>query len=93
MAEKVGSVLGCVVIAMENYRRSSGTDDGNDLDSIDFDTLVSNLQVNPKLWICDLLLLLGLCCVRLEMNEVLNFLLDSFMTYLATQNSSKAKKT
>lgn len=37
------SVLGCVVISMENYR--NGTDDGNDLDSIDFDTLVRNLQV------------------------------------------------
>lgn len=43
LAEKVASVLGCVVISMENYR-SSGTDDGNDLDSIDFDALVSNLQ-------------------------------------------------
>lgn len=44
LAEKVASVLGCVVIPMENYR-SSGTDDGNDLDSIDFDALVRNLQV------------------------------------------------
>lgn len=43
LAEKVASVLGCVVISMENYR-SSGTDDGNDLDSIDFDALVKNLQ-------------------------------------------------
>ncbi|ONK81792.1 uncharacterized protein A4U43_C01F32920 [Asparagus officinalis] len=42
LAEKVASVLGCVVISMENYRR--GTDDGNDLDSIDFDALVGNLQ-------------------------------------------------
>jgi len=44
LAEKVASVLGCVVISMENYR-SSGTDDGNDLDSIDFNALVRNLQV------------------------------------------------
>ncbi|RZS23448.1 hypothetical protein BHM03_00056386 [Ensete ventricosum] len=43
LAEKVESVLGCVVISMENYR--NGTDDGNDLDSIDFDTLVRNLEV------------------------------------------------
>lgn len=43
LAEKVASVLGCVVISMENYR--SGADDGNDLDSIDFDFLVKNLQV------------------------------------------------
>ncbi|KAH7679730.1 Uridine kinase protein [Dioscorea alata] len=42
LAEKVASVLGCVVISMENYR--SGADDGNDLDSIDFDFLVKNLQ-------------------------------------------------
>lgn len=42
LAEKVASVLGCVVISMENYR--NGTDDGNDLDSIDFDALVHNLQ-------------------------------------------------
>ncbi|URD93153.1 Phosphoribulokinase / Uridine kinase family [Musa troglodytarum] len=42
LAEKVESVLGCVVISMENYR--NGTDDGNDLDSIDFDALVRNLQ-------------------------------------------------
>lgn len=39
----MASVLGCVVISMENYR--SGADDGNDLDSIDFDFLVKNLQV------------------------------------------------
>lgn len=43
LAEKVESVLGCLVISMENYR--NGNDDGNDLDSIDFDTLVGNLQV------------------------------------------------
>ncbi|KAJ0981339.1 hypothetical protein J5N97_009594 [Dioscorea zingiberensis] len=42
LAEKVASVLGCVVISMENYR--SGADEGNDLDSIDFDSLVKNLQ-------------------------------------------------
>ncbi|XP_074586881.1 uncharacterized protein LOC141842762, partial [Curcuma longa] len=42
LAEKVESVLGCLVISMENYR--NGNDDGNDLDSIDFDTLVGNLQ-------------------------------------------------
>ncbi|KAK6922205.1 Phosphoribulokinase/uridine kinase [Dillenia turbinata] len=42
LTEKVASVLGCVVVSMENYR--DGFDDGNDLDSIDFDTLVRNLE-------------------------------------------------
>ncbi|PKA64603.1 Uridine kinase-like protein 3 [Apostasia shenzhenica] len=42
LAEKVSSLLGCLVISMENYR--NGVDDGNDLDSIDFSTLVQNLQ-------------------------------------------------
>ncbi|XP_057992544.1 uncharacterized protein LOC110668739 isoform X3 [Hevea brasiliensis] len=42
LAEKVASVIGCTVISMENYRY--GTDDGNDLDSIDFDALVHNLE-------------------------------------------------
>lgn len=42
LAEKVVSVLGCVVISMENYR--VGGDEGNDLDSIDFDSLVHNLE-------------------------------------------------
>lgn len=37
------SVIGCTVIAMENYR--TGFDDGNDLDFIDFDLLVQNLEV------------------------------------------------
>ncbi|OMO99658.1 Uridine kinase [Corchorus olitorius] len=42
LAEKVASVIGCTVIPMENYR--DGVDDGNDLDSIDFDALVQNLE-------------------------------------------------
>ncbi|GLT94443.1 hypothetical protein SLE2022_121830 [Rubroshorea leprosula] len=42
LAEKVASVIGCTVISMENYR--NGIDDGNDLDSIDFDMLVQNLE-------------------------------------------------
>ncbi|XP_048230138.1 uncharacterized protein LOC8258197 isoform X1 [Ricinus communis] len=42
LAEKVASVIGCTVISMENYR--VGVDDGNDLDSIDFDGLVQNLE-------------------------------------------------
>ncbi|CAO2829963.1 unnamed protein product [Amaranthus hypochondriacus] len=42
LAEKVTSVIGCTVILMENYRK--GTEDLNDLDSIDFDALVANLQ-------------------------------------------------
>ncbi|KDP38059.1 hypothetical protein JCGZ_04702 [Jatropha curcas] len=42
LAEKVASVIGCTVISMENYR--DGGDDGNDLDSIDFDALVQNLE-------------------------------------------------
>ncbi|RVW17066.1 Uridine-cytidine kinase C [Vitis vinifera] len=43
LAEKVASVIGCTVVSMENYR--DGVDDGNDLNSIDFDALVSNLEV------------------------------------------------
>ncbi|GMH15170.1 hypothetical protein Nepgr_017011 [Nepenthes gracilis] len=48
LAEKVASVIGCTVIAMENYR--SGADESNDLDSIDFDALVGNLEdlINGK---------------------------------------------
>ncbi|KAL8137583.1 hypothetical protein V2J09_003584 [Rumex salicifolius] len=42
LAEKVASVIGCTVIAMDNYR--SGVDESNDLDSIDFDSLVRNLE-------------------------------------------------
>ncbi|KAH6802185.1 P-loop containing nucleoside triphosphate hydrolases superfamily protein [Perilla frutescens var. frutescens] len=42
LSEKVASVIGCTVISMENYR--TGVDDGNDLDSIDFDLLVRNLE-------------------------------------------------
>ncbi|XP_042502598.1 uncharacterized protein LOC122079891 isoform X3 [Macadamia integrifolia] len=42
LSEKVASVIGCSVISMENYR--DGVDDGNDLDSIDFNTLVRNLE-------------------------------------------------
>ncbi|XP_065856350.1 uncharacterized protein [Euphorbia lathyris] len=42
LAEKVASVIGCTVISMENYR--NGVDDGNDLNSIDFDALVHNLE-------------------------------------------------
>ncbi|KAG6399023.1 hypothetical protein SASPL_140496 [Salvia splendens] len=43
LAEKVASVIGCTVISMENYR--TGVDDGNDLDSIDFELLVRNLEI------------------------------------------------
>ncbi|XVF02847.1 hypothetical protein REPUB_Repub04eG0209700 [Reevesia pubescens] len=42
LAEKVASVIGCTVIPMENYR--DGVDEGNDLDSIDFDALIRNLE-------------------------------------------------
>ncbi|KAH9794748.1 P-loop containing nucleoside triphosphate hydrolases superfamily protein [Citrus sinensis] len=42
-SEKLASVIGCTLISMENYR--VGVDEGNDLDSIDFDALVQNLQV------------------------------------------------
>lgn len=42
LAEKVASVIGCIVVSMENYR--NGVDDGNDLDSIDFATLIQNLE-------------------------------------------------
>ncbi|KAG8637493.1 hypothetical protein MANES_15G128300v8 [Manihot esculenta] len=42
LAEKVASVIGCIVISMEDYR--CRVDDGNDLDSIDFDALVQNLE-------------------------------------------------
>lgn len=39
----MASVIGCTVVSMENYR--VGVDEGNDLDSIDFHTLVQNLEV------------------------------------------------
>nr|XP_009604004.1 uncharacterized protein LOC104098876 isoform X3 [Nicotiana tomentosiformis] len=42
LAEKVASVIGCIVVSMENYR--TGVDDGNDMDLIDFDLLVKNLE-------------------------------------------------
>ncbi|XP_062111107.1 uncharacterized protein LOC133822694 isoform X7 [Humulus lupulus] len=42
LAEKVASVIGCTVISMENYR--TGVDEGNDLGSLDFKTLVQNLE-------------------------------------------------
>ncbi|KAL6851474.1 hypothetical protein ACP4OV_020407 [Aristida adscensionis] len=45
LAEKVASVLGCVVIvSMEDYRTGAGGDDGSDVDAIDFDALARNLQ-------------------------------------------------
>ncbi|XP_021318438.1 uncharacterized protein LOC8086455 isoform X2 [Sorghum bicolor] len=46
LAEKVASVLGCVVIvSMEDYRTVAGGDDGSsDVDAIDFDSLARNLQ-------------------------------------------------
>ncbi|CAL5028441.1 unnamed protein product [Urochloa decumbens] len=46
LAEKVASVLGCVVIvSMEDYRTGAGGDDGSsDIDAIDFDALARNLQ-------------------------------------------------
>ncbi|WVZ84684.1 hypothetical protein U9M48_031686 [Paspalum notatum var. saurae] len=46
LAEKVASVLGCVVIvSMEDYRTGADGDDGSsDVDAIDFGTLVCNLQ-------------------------------------------------
>lgn len=43
LAEKVASVIGCTVIAMEDYRDS--LDDGNELETLDFDALVQNLEV------------------------------------------------
>lgn len=43
LAEKVASVIGCPVIAMEDYRDS--VDDGNELETLDFDALVQNLEV------------------------------------------------
>lgn len=44
LSEKVASVMSCTIVSMDNYRDGVGVDDGNDLDSIDFDTLVHNLQ-------------------------------------------------
>ncbi|KAK3145164.1 hypothetical protein QOZ80_4AG0324270 [Eleusine coracana subsp. coracana] len=45
LAEKVASVLGCVVIvSMEDYRTGAGGDEGSDVDAIDFDALARNLQ-------------------------------------------------
>lgn len=43
LAEKVASVIGCSIISMENY--GTGNEDGNDLNSTDFDLLVQNLKV------------------------------------------------
>lgn len=49
LAEKVASVLGCVVIvSMEDYRTVAGADDGSDVDAIDFDALARNLQVRAR---------------------------------------------
>lgn len=47
LAEKVASVLGCVVIvSMEDYRTAAGGDDSSsDVDAFDFDALACNLQV------------------------------------------------
>lgn len=39
----MASVIGCTVISMGNYRH--GVDEGNDVDSVDFDTLIKNLEV------------------------------------------------
>lgn len=39
----MASVIGCTVISMENY--CDGADEGNGLDSLDFDTLIKNLEV------------------------------------------------
>ncbi|KAH9746381.1 P-loop containing nucleoside triphosphate hydrolases superfamily protein [Citrus sinensis] len=47
LAEKLASVIGCTLISMENYR--VGVDEGNDLDSIDFDALVQNLQQKNRI--------------------------------------------
>ena len=44
----MASVIGCTVVSMENYR--NGVDEGNDLDSIDFKTLVQNLEVCSLLY-------------------------------------------
>ncbi|KAK7391515.1 hypothetical protein VNO78_19931 [Psophocarpus tetragonolobus] len=48
LAEKVASVIGCTVISMEDYRE--GVDEGNDVDSIDFDTLIKNLEYDRGGW-------------------------------------------
>jgi ABC-type microcin C transport system duplicated ATPase subunit YejF len=50
LAEKVASVIGCTVIAMEDYRDS--LDDGNELETLDFDALVQNLEVLHYSEIC-----------------------------------------
>lgn len=42
LAEKVNSVMGCIVLSMENYRKAA--EESNDLDAIDFDALVRNLE-------------------------------------------------
>ncbi|CAI9777058.1 unnamed protein product [Fraxinus pennsylvanica] len=44
LAEKVASVIGCIVISMENYR--TGVRNGNDLELIDFCLLIQNLEIN-----------------------------------------------
>ena len=40
----MGSVLGCTIISMENYR--NGVDEAHDSDSIDFETLIQNLDAS-----------------------------------------------
>lgn len=60
----MASVIGCTLISMENYR--VGVDEGNDLDSIDFDALVQNLQVcicfSPLYYGSKLIYFAGLSC-------------------------------
>lgn len=79
LAEKVASVLGCVVmISMENYR--TGSDDGNDIDSIDFDSLSKDIQVYyPFLW-C--MLVLKLCILEYSNWDMSN----GFLLYYQDRN-------
>uniref|UniRef100_A0A0E0P6R0 CYTH domain-containing protein n=1 Tax=Oryza rufipogon TaxID=4529 RepID=A0A0E0P6R0_ORYRU len=60
LAEKVASVLGCVVIvSMEDYRTVAGADDGSDVDAIDFDALARNLQVRARTCITSILTIMS----------------------------------
>uniref|UniRef100_A0A0E0GYF6 CYTH domain-containing protein n=1 Tax=Oryza nivara TaxID=4536 RepID=A0A0E0GYF6_ORYNI len=60
LAEKVASVLGCVVIvSMEDYRTVAGADDGSDVDAIDFDALACNLQVRARTCITSILTIMS----------------------------------
>ena len=70
----MASVIGCIVVSMENYR--DGIDEGNDLDSIDFDTLVQNLEV----WICFSFMYNWVLILNIRLDWIMLELLGKFIT-------------